>query len=537
MARPHRLLLFSSSPEPDESFTGYLLRLTELNRLATLSWLLQAARIKSYVRSNLSFAFNPFLNLSPLAQLSGVDEDQIENLFYVPVNRSRSMGDYLVFGSAVLQYMVRVRQPKICPACLGEASYARKIWDLSPITACPAHRCLLLDECPNCSKRISWARAKISYCGCDFDWRNYEVQTINDSELRVSQQIHFLCKIQSAEGTVGGKAKDNPLYHINLKNFLSVLFFIASQYAGGIDTKGKHLAPSTRNAELHVLLCKAWAVFETWPNKYFNFLNWRRRQVPHSQSIRGLRRDYAEYKSALYKQLAVTELNFMRTAFEEYLLAHWHGGYTSHVKRLADAAHHESKYLSRREAKDLLRVGVVSIDNFIAIGKLKAIVRNQGNTRLILIERASLLKFKYQLDQSLYLKQVQVLLGLSHKRVLELVPCGLLSPLRGPTVDGCSDWRFSKKEAKSLLDKIKKKVRLRSAGETGGTISFLMALRKLRHAHISMGQFIKDIFSGEIYPCEVSSKPGLDAFQFSKRLITKYVCRLTSNRKDGETFR
>jgi hypothetical protein len=155
---------------------------------------------------------------------------------------------------------------------------------------------------------------------------------------------------------------------------------------------------------------------------------------------------------------------------------------------------------------------------------------------LILIERTSLLEFKGNLDQSLYLKQVQGLLGLSHSRVLELVACGLLNPLRGPTVDGCSDWRFSEKEVEDLLDKIKKTVQSPAPIETGSKVNSLMAFRKLSRAHISMGQFIKDIFSGEVYPCEVSSKPGLDAFQFSKRLIAEYVCRLTWNIKDGEKF-
>jgi len=333
----------------------------------------------------------------------------------------------------------------------------------------------------------------------------------------------LLCKLQTAKNLVRGEVKDSPLYNIDLKNFLSALFFIASQYAGGIDTKGKHLGPSIRNVELHVLLCKAWAVFETWPNNYFNFLSWRRTQVADSQSVRGLRKDFAEYKSALYKQLAVPELDFMRVAFEKYLVNHWDGGYAIHVKRLDDVARNNGKYVSRREAKDLLRVGVVSVDKLIVIGQLKAIVQKQGNMRFILIERASVLKFKHELDQSLYMKQVQGLLGLSHKRVLELVTCRLLNPLRGPTVDGCSDWKFSEKEVKNLLHQIKRKVISNESVRKVDTISFLMAFRKLRGAQVLMGQFIKDIVAGEICPHGAGSKPGLNAFQFSKKKIAEYA--------------
>jgi hypothetical protein len=89
---------------------------------------------------------------------------------------------------------------------------------------------------------------------------------------------------------------------------------------------------------------------------------------------------------------------------------------------------------------------------------------------------------------------------------------------------------------KDLLHKVKRKVRSSESVRNLDSIGFLMAFRKLRRAQITMGQFIKDIFSGKVYPCEVSSKPGLDSFQFSKRLITEYVCRLTWNIRDGETF-
>ncbi|MGB7923483.1 MAG: hypothetical protein WCF57_09580 [Pyrinomonadaceae bacterium] len=290
-----------------------------------------------------------------------------------------------------------------------------------------------------------------------------------------------------------------------------------------MDTKGKHLSALRKNAETHTLLCKAWTIFEHWPNNFFDFLNWRRTQIAKPQPASGLRRDFAEYKSALYKQLASTQLYFMRVAFEAYLANHWYGGYTSHLKRLDKTARDDWKYASRREAKELLKVGVQSIDQLIAAGKLKAIVYKQGKTRLILVERARLLEFKSDLDQSLYLKQIQELLGLSHRRVLELITCGLLNPLRGPSVDGCSDWRFAEKEVKGILDQIKKKMRPRTSVGRDGTISFLMALRKLRRIQIGIGQFIRAIFKDEIYPCRVSAKLGLTSFQFCKDQISEYV--------------
>jgi hypothetical protein len=252
-------------------------------------------------------------------------------------------------------------------------------------------------------------------------------------------------------------------------------------------------------------------------------------QVTNSPSVGGLRRDFAEYKSALYKQLAIPELDFMRSAFEEYLINHWSGGYAVHVKRVNNVARHDGKYISRREAKDLLRVGVQSIDNLVAIGRLKAIVRKQSNTRLILIERAGLMEFKHDLDQSLYLKQVQGLLGLSHKRVLELIACRLLNPLRGPSIDGCSDWRFSEHEVSGLLDQIKKKVKSNAYVALGNTVNLLMAVKRLNRLNVKIGQFIMDILEGEIAPCGEGEKSGLASFLFPKSQLVDYAGRKRKN--------
>ena len=457
--------------------------------------------------------------------LTGVEERDLKVLLYSAVSpKKRGVNEYLIYGASIPQYMIRLRHPKICTACLREKSYVRRIWELAPVTTCPVHKCLLLDECPNCGKRISWTRPSVSYCTCDIDWRKYEATPLVDSELRVSRQIHLYCNLQLSKSAVGREITSNPLFNLKLNDFLSALFFVASQYAGLMDTKGKHLAPSMRSSKIHILLCNAWSVFENWPNNYFGFLDWRRTQVTSSESVRGLQRDFGEYKSALYKQLASSQLDFLRVAFEEYLIAHWDGGYTSHLKRLNEAARHNGKYVSRREAKELLKVGVKSMDNLIAVGQIEAIVRKQGNARLILIERDSLHMFKRELDQSLYLKQVQALLGISHKRVLELVHHGLLNPLRGPTVDGCSDWRFSKKEAQGLLDQINKKIIRPVSIANNSAMNFLMALRKLKRAHVGMVQFIESILKDEVSPCGISTKPGIASFQFSKKEISEYAC-------------
>jgi hypothetical protein len=348
------------------------------------------------------------------------------------------------------------------------------------------------------------------------------MQPVGNLELRVSQQIYLHCNLQFPKSTKNRRIIDDPLLKLDLKNFLSALFFVASQYAGVMDTKGKHLAPSMRVSELHALLCSALAVFDNWPDNYFTFLDWRRRQVPETQHGGGLRKEFAGYKSALYVQLASSQLDFMRSAFEAYLSSRWGGGYTAHLRRLNDAARLNGKYASRREAKGLLKVGVKGIDGLIAAGRLKAVVEHRKGSRLILIERESLQELKCEFEQSLYMKQVEKILGVSRKRVVELVNGHLLFPLRGPNVDGCSDWKFSNREVNGLLALTEEKVRV-SNTEVSSTVNFLMALRKLVRVKIGMAQFLKAVLDNEVVPCGKAAKKGLAALLFSKAQVLDYA--------------
>jgi hypothetical protein len=301
-----------------------------------------------------------------------------------------------------------------------------------------------------------------------------------------------------------------------------------------MDTKGKHLAPSMRSGKLHPLLCKALSVFDNWPNNYFTFLDWRKREFSESHHGSGLGKDFAGYKSALYTQLATSQLDFMRSAFEEYLSSRWDGGYTAHLKRLSPAARMNGRYASRREAKELLKVGVKKIDSLIAAGKLKAVVRHRKGGRLILIERNALHEFNREIEPSLYLKQVEKILGVSRKRIIELVDGGLLSPLCGPNIDGCSDWKFSDREVKGLLAQAKEKIDV-SKTTPGGTVSFLMTFRKLARVNIGVAQFLTAILNDEIVPCGNSDKLGLTALLFSKAHVSDYSCR-QRRKQMGETY-
>lgn len=518
-------LLITGQPKHDESFMGYIIRLTELNRCLHPSWILRLAGVCNLLDSNLAFIFNDTLDLSIFKQITGVPESDLAALLYRPTDPDKTNScDYVVCGSLVPRYVIRSLRPKVCPNCLIDSAYVRKVWDLAVVTACPIHKCLLLDECPRCKNFIPWVRGQVSHCRCELDFRECRTALVNGEELEVTRQIYLLCNLLPEEvQNQTGEAKSNPLLNIDLKSFISALIFIASQYAGMVDTTGKHLIPSRRNAELHTLFARAFRVFKDWPNSFFWFLDWRRQQRVNMKYMRGLSRDFNPYKSALYIQLAPRQFDFLRNAFEEYLLTRWNGGYTESIKRLNDGARQNKKNVSKMEAQRILRIDSDGVEALIKRGSLKAIVRDAGNLRLFLIDRASVEERKKIFDQALVLKQVQQLLGLIDRNVHELIGCGLLNPLRGPTVDGSSYWKFHAREITNLLAEFESKTSGSIFPEPNKIISLGDVITKVKQYGMNLGVLVQAVVGGEITPCGRSEKPGLSGFLFSADQITDYA--------------
>jgi hypothetical protein len=385
----------------------------------------------------------------------------------------------------------------------------------------------------------------VAVCSCKYDWREYSPPVVASSELNVTRQIHLLCHITSGKNVTQADSlnKPNPLYGVNLQGLTAALLFVARQFARTayrkgmrlIDTTGKNFAWSNHNSETQALFCKAWAVFNCWPNNYFDFLEWRRKHLPSRRFRAGLDRDFAEYKSALYYGLASEQFNFMREGFEEYLVTKWDGGYVGSMRRLSPSLRMRSTFVPRTEAKEFLRIKVEGVDQLIALGRLKAIVRNNGRCRRILIERASLNIVKQELEQSLYLKQAAARLGISGSRVRELSKCNLLRPYEGIGIDGRSGQTFNSKDIQYLLDSVRRRLIKGSRVAASDNISFLNALRKLRRVNVDIGQFIQLILDDVLSPIRLNSKSGLDSLVFSKSGIKGYITELERIRL-GETL-
>ncbi len=110
-------------------------------------------------------------DLQKLSLLSEIESDILWSMAWTSNKQSHSinLNTVKILGESVPIQTISTRRVKLCPICLRSAFYCRSIWDLSLITTCPLHYCLLIDYCPQCSKDIKWSRPRIAICKCGFD--------------------------------------------------------------------------------------------------------------------------------------------------------------------------------------------------------------------------------------------------------------------------------------------------------------------------------------------------------------------------------
>lgn len=519
-------LLVGGPPHDDESLMGYIVRLTEWNKYDRVSWVFSRLGLSPNSAVNgCPFVFNRSTDLSCLAKLADVSVSKLTPLLYPPVAPLRGHRQ-LIFNLPVPRYTLRLRRPKLCPSCLRESNYHRRIWDLAPVTACPVHKCLLVDVCPQCASAIRWNRNTLSVCDCGYDWRTAPIRKVGERSLSLTRQIYHLCGYGVSGHRNGSKPSSNPLLSLTLEDLLSAVIFLSGQYHGIISTGGTRLLPPRKNEELHELLTLGFSVFEDWPRGYYRFLDWKLDQKQGDASKTGVAGDFGNFHRALRTALTSESFDFMRTAYGEYLNSGWNrGSLRNKTLSMIAVGHREKRLLTRNEVVQLVGLTEDWIDRLLKEDKLKPTILSRPKVKLTLFERTEVENAKRYVEELLPVKEVASLLKIGRIKVVDLVKEGCLTPAHGPGADGFKFWMFEPSEIDSLNKRIEERI-IKPSSETRVFIGLRTAIHIASYGKVGIGSFIKAILNGEVHPCGKSDKQGLDRFLFSREHVDEYLRRL-----------
>ncbi len=192
-------LLKTAKPYPDESFSGYILRLATLNFYSNSKWICDRANIPTSYFGKIDFTPIKGEALVQLSQVTGIEQNILNALTYnlpdeLPAKRFKN--HLKIFNQIVHKHFLHCDRLKVCPDCLVEKPYYQKIWDLLIVTACPIHRNLLVDLCSKCEARIAWEKPPFLYCQCGQDRRKIKTKNeLEKADVYLSWYVYKLCNL------------------------------------------------------------------------------------------------------------------------------------------------------------------------------------------------------------------------------------------------------------------------------------------------------------------------------------------------------
>jgi TniQ protein len=451
-------LLMRPKPEKGESFIGYLVRLTELNGYDTPSWILSLANIDYMeLQWNFSFVFGKSKGLEKFAQITNNTLEDLNGLVYFPANSSQgntNEHEYDFYGASLNRSIIRPHQPKICPKCLVEFGYCFRVWDCSLVTACPFHECLLLDSCPKCRRRIRCISKSLSVCPCGCDWREIYPQFLSAGELAVSRRVYQLCGLLPKASE---EARENPLHHLDLRDFVVALTFIAGQFrkmawATGRPSKSIKLP----NKDLHELYARAYSVFENWPHNFHQFLskqsNGQVRLNPHDGKLGTvLKKEFGSLYEHLFQDLDEPEFDFMRESFAEFLTARLKSQCEGPLGELPAPLSVTDECISIAKARRLLRISHSAMSDLIASGEVGFVIRNHGTTLECVLRLSDVQNLKCKFEESMTCRDLAKELGTDCGTICELARKGLIKPCARRSTEAFNTLRFGRDAAEQFL--------------------------------------------------------------------------------------
>jgi hypothetical protein len=260
-------LLVRPNPFPDESLLGYIARLSEVNGYSSPKDILKLFQSSKYqLISNLPKRIDR--DLTPLMELTGKSFSTLEPMIYTHLYYKNK---YKFLSSEVSFRIIEPCRPKFCPFCLQEKSYYRIVWDFSLVTVCPAHKCLLISNCPECNSKLDIYRNGFGKCKCGFDLREIQVvEELPDNELRVTEHVHLLLGLETSRADM--IPSHNPLINFSLDEFSLLIDYFSKLALKMYDLEYVPNYRELSNSNLHFSLSKALSIFDNFPENYLLFV-------------------------------------------------------------------------------------------------------------------------------------------------------------------------------------------------------------------------------------------------------------------------
>ena len=531
--RPSARLLIRVDPLRGESPRGYLCRVAQEHGYGSPNALAQIAGLWVSGTGRVT-GLDQDAAIKQLSYTLRLDPEEWRSLCYHHIKQRNRFKQRSFYGETISADDLNYRKPRLCTTCLRERPIWWAVWDLGLIVACPAHCCLLLDQCPACKRKIAWERPAVHKCRCGLDFRQVSSEPADPGLVAINAIVFRAAKSTLAD-TAGVEVADfgfpPELLQLKLGALLRFILFIGSFNEGSILRRKQRPFRATDLAVAMAICGGAVALLRDWPRPLREVL---RRMIPQSADPASLNFSdiFGNFYRHLFRVLAHPQFGFLHDAFEEFVIEDWKGFIRGQHRYFSAAVRRNSQWVTANEAEKIACITGTRIWDLAHNGQLDAIflkVRRGGSRTECWIRRESLNRWMAARDAEVarYTPRSEAIraLGLTMATVVRVAAAGALRYVEGPEGNfptGC--FFFLREDVMKIKEAFEKhSVPVQEYSNSGNFIALRHAMKNYLGHGADLAAVVQAVIHGSLVPTGRTERfRGITGYLFRPEDLRKY---------------
>jgi hypothetical protein len=360
---------------------------------------------------------------------------------------------------------------QFCTLCLSDSAYHRLSWIPVASTICLKHKCLLVVQCPQCSKKVSVTEIIAAKCkACNFDLREAPYVSVADDVLGIlSQQViqYWLSIAPKPPLSTCRKLPNclpNSIYH--LLDIFRICLLICQKQWSKLPTSFSDL-PLLIQEKLSIrsrmtpytsyyLFRAAFTGIWNWPKGFYDFLDaYSHRNEKARQSSKFIPR-FGSLGCRLWKTRKLQQFEFVQQSLLDYVLIRGLPLPHPMIYEFNNVSWfiERTGLLNKQRAAKELGISEDLLHRYFPHGSLAECLWLQSTHSFPMFERKKVLEIKTQLDVGLPVNEVCRWLGIKKKHVFQLIKLGCLTVDSKPNDTDWINWIINQQSVVAFFDKI-----------------------------------------------------------------------------------
>jgi hypothetical protein len=440
---PRSPLPCAPSPSTGEGLLGYKLRLADLNRFPSSTWIYDGPVAKTLLGG--------YEKLGP--------SDPLDQLAALTSLGRAELAKALLFPKKLYIRSLNLTRSRVCPYCLQEDPFLRKLWDVSLYVACHRHGYFLLDKCPACNVDVTWSRSRVCICDCGFDFRDAKCHA---AEAAVISLMGRIAVAAEDVGTTEYCRQPSlnlqdcfPDLDLPLEELCTLIMFLGGLSIYGIRHKTFMQPRMIEVSYARSLVQHTADLFQDWPSSLVQVL--KKAMKPQKKTeYAGLRARFGYMYMYLYNNMQSHHFDFLREVFEKYVRDNFVGHLgTGHFPMLSSETHLKPRYVTAKVAAKQLKISISEVRILVQFKTLPGVFKRDKSGRfLVFIEREALDRFVPNSRDYISLEAARKLLGLEKRQARELIKAEPFKTELMVSKNGGRSWKISRSRLDTLLSKL-----------------------------------------------------------------------------------